>query len=222
VLSIPEQLEHWPLSRLIEYARNPRKNDHAVDMVAAAIHEFGFRVPVIARSDGTVVDGHLRLKAARKLGLETVPVLLADDLTDIQIKAFRLSVNKLAELAGWDEELLALELADLDAAGFDLELTGFNEEEIGHWLSEVLDNPADETNKQPADAGDDDIPPAPVNPVSRSGDVWLIGRHRLVCGDAADTGVIATLMQGQQANLLFTSPPFYERDPVKTLGPGFF
>jgi hypothetical protein len=120
----------WPLERLIDYARNPRKNDHAVDRVAAAIKEFGFRVPIIAKSDGLVVDGHLRLKAARKLGLVEVPVVLADDLTDAQVKAFRLSVNRMAELAEWDSELLALELGELGELGFDLDLTGFGEDEI--------------------------------------------------------------------------------------------
>jgi hypothetical protein len=122
--------ETWPLERLIDYARNPRKNDHAVDRVAAAIKEFGFRVPIIAKSDGLVVDGHLRLKAARKLGLVEVPVVLADDLTDAQVKAFRLSVNRMAELAEWDSELLALELGELGELGFDLDLTGFGEDEI--------------------------------------------------------------------------------------------
>jgi hypothetical protein len=122
--------ELWPLERLIDYARNPRKNDHAVDRVAAAIKEFGFRVPIIAKSDGLVVDGHLRLKAARKLGLVEVPVVLADDLTDAQVKAFRISVNRMAELAEWDNELLALELGELGELGFDLELTGFGEGEI--------------------------------------------------------------------------------------------
>ena len=122
--------ELWPLERLIDYARNPRKNDHAVDRVAAAIREFGFRVPIIAKSDGLVVDGHLRLKAAKKLGLETVPVMLADDLTDAQIKAFRISVNRMADLAEWDNELLALELGELGELGFDLDLTGFAADEI--------------------------------------------------------------------------------------------
>ena len=120
------QHETWPIDKLIEYARNPRKNDHAVDRVAAAIREFGFRVPVVAKSDGTVVDGHLRLKAAKKLGLTEVPVVLADDMTDLQIKAFRLSVNKIAELAEWDDELLALELGELHAADFDMALIGFD------------------------------------------------------------------------------------------------
>jgi ParB-like chromosome segregation protein Spo0J len=120
------QHETWPIDKLIEYARNPRKNDHAVDRVAAAIREFGFRVPVVAKSDGTVVDGHLRLKAAKKLGLTEVPVVLADDMTDLQIKAFRLSVNKMAELAEWDDELLAIELHELNAADFDMALIGFD------------------------------------------------------------------------------------------------
>ena len=120
------QHETWPIDKLIEYARNPRKNDHAVDRVAAAIREFGFRVPVVAKSDGTVVDGHLRLKAAKKLGLTEVPVVLADDMTDLQIKAFRISVNKMAELAEWDDELLAVELGELNAADFDMALIGFD------------------------------------------------------------------------------------------------
>ena len=122
--------ETWPIEKLIEYARNPRKNDHAVDRVAAAIREFGFRVPVVAKSDGTVVDGHLRLKAAKKLGLTEVPVVLADDMTEIQIKAFRLSVNKIAEIAEWDDDLLALELGELHAADFDMALLGFDAGEL--------------------------------------------------------------------------------------------
>ena len=124
------QHETWPIDKLVEYARNPRKNDHAVDRVAAAIREFGFRVPVVAKSDGTVVDGHLRLKAAKKLGLTEVPVVLADDMTDLQIKAFRLSVNKMAELAEWDDELLAIELHELNAADFDMALLGFDASEL--------------------------------------------------------------------------------------------
>jgi ParB-like chromosome segregation protein Spo0J len=123
--------ETWPIDRCVDYARNPRKNDHAVDKVAAAIREFGFRVPIVAKSDGLVVDGHLRLKAAKKLGLTEVPVILADDMSEAQIKAFRLSVNKVAELAEWDNELLGLEIMDLKEMGFDLELTGFDADEIG-------------------------------------------------------------------------------------------
>ncbi len=132
-----QQLEQWPVSDLIEYARNPRKNDHAVDKVAAAIREFGFRVPILAKSDKTVVDGHLRLKAAKKLGLETVPVMLCDDMTDAQIKAFRISVNRVAEFAEWDDELLRVEFAELGDLGFDLELTGFSLDEIADVRMEI-------------------------------------------------------------------------------------
>jgi ParB-like chromosome segregation protein Spo0J len=124
------KFETWPIERLIEYARNPRKNDHAVDKIAGAIKEFGFRIPVVAKSDGLVVDGHLRLKAAKKLGLTEVPVILADDMTEVQIKAFRISVNRMAEFADWDNEMLALELAEIGELGFNLDLTGFTAEDI--------------------------------------------------------------------------------------------
>ena len=128
--------ETWPIEKFVEYVRNPRKNDHVVDRIAAAIREFGFRVPMIVKSDGTIVDGHLRLKAAKKIGLTELPVVLADDLTPQQVKAFRLSVNKMAELAGWDEDMLRLELRELGDMGFDLELTGFGLDEVGTMILE--------------------------------------------------------------------------------------
>lgn len=131
-----QAVEQWAIGRLIPYAGNPRKNDMAVDRLAAAIQEFGFRVPILAKSDGSIIDGHLRLKAAQKLAMETVPVLLADDMTDVQIKAFRLSVNKMAELAGWDNDLLRVELSELGELGFDLDLTGFSMGEISGILLE--------------------------------------------------------------------------------------
>jgi hypothetical protein len=124
------KLEQWKTEKLVDYARNPRKNDHGVDRLAAAIKEFGFRVPIVAKSDGLVVDGHMRLKAAKKLGMETVPVLLADDMTDAQIKAFRLSVNKMAELADWDVDLLRIEIDELQGINFDFGAVGFDEAEI--------------------------------------------------------------------------------------------
>ena len=150
------QHETWPIDKLIEYARNPRKNDHAVDRVAAAIREFGFRVPVVAKSDGTVVDGHLRLKAAKKLGLTEVPVVLADDMTDLQIKAFRLSVNKIAELAEWDDELLAIELHELNAADFDMALLGFDAGELSAamGLDSLLPEEAPESSSKEIDPDD--------------------------------------------------------------------
>ena len=133
------KIEQWPIEKCIEYARNPRKNDHAVDRMAAAIREFGFRVPILAKSDKTVVDGHLRLKAAKKLGLEEVPVLLCDDMTDIQVRAFRLSVNKVSEFADWDDEMLRVELDALGVDGFDLELTGFSLDDVATLLIDGSD-----------------------------------------------------------------------------------
>lgn len=123
-------VEQWHIDKLIPYARNPRKNDEQVDRMASAIQEFGFRIPIVARSDGSVVDGHLRLKAARKLGLTEVPVALADELTPSQVKAFRLLANQSANWAEWDTDLLKLELEELKADGYDMEMTGFDEGEL--------------------------------------------------------------------------------------------
>ena len=190
--------ETWPIDRCIGYARNPRKNDHAVDKVASAIREFGFRVPIVAKSDGTVVDGHLRLKAAAKLGLTEVPVILADDLTDAQIKAFRLSVNKVSEFAEWDIGLLKLEFEDLEADGFDLTLTGFD---LGEIAALTLD--ATEGLTDP-----DAVPDAPAVPVTVLGDVWLLGRHRLMCGDSTSIDAVERLMDGQKPNTMVTDPPY--------------
>lgn len=190
--------ETWPIDRLIEYARNPRKNDHAVDQVAAAIREFGFRVPVVAKSDGTVVDGHLRLKAAKKLGLTEIPVVLADDMTDAQIKAFRLSVNKVAEFADWDVDLLKLEFAELNEMDFDLSLTGFDLDEINSFLVDPTEGLTDE----------DEVPDAPDDPVTVEGDVWRLGKHRLVCGDSTNADDVAKALNGIEPHLMVTDPPY--------------
>lgn len=199
-----QQLEHWPLDRLIEYARNPRKNEHAVDRVASAIHEFGFRVPVVAKSDGTVVDGHLRLKAARKLKLDTVPVLLADDMSEAQIKAFRLSVNRMAELAEWDEELLALELQELQDLDYDLDLTGFDEDELNRLLGLTEAEEAGEGLTDP-----DEAPEVQAEAITQPGDVWLLGKHRLLCGDSTRLDEVERLVgAGIQVDMLLTDPPY--------------
>src|SRR3954449_2425806 len=154
----PPQIQIWPIDKLVFYVRNPRKNDAAVDRMCGSIREFGFKIPVLARSDGEVVDGHLRLKAARKLGITEVPVILCDEWTPAQVKAFRLMVNRSVTWADWDEELLALELQGLNAADFDLDLTGFNPKE----LDDLLALPEEEKNNE--------APPVPENPVSRPGD----------------------------------------------------
>src|SRR3979411_622499 len=157
-----QHIQNWPIDKLVFYARNPRKNDSAVDRMCGSIREFGFKVPVLARSDGEVIDGHLRLKAARKLGITDIPVILCDEWTPAQVKAFRIMVNRSVAWADWDDELLAQELKEIEKSGFDLGLTGFDRKEIDDLLA-ALDG--DETA--------DDVPPAPVDPISRTGDLWL-------------------------------------------------
>jgi DNA modification methylase len=206
---------------LIDYARNPRKNDHAVDRMAAAIVEFGFRIPVVARSTGEVVDGHLRLKAARKLGLKTVPVVLSDELSDVQIKAFRLIANRSVSWAQWDEELLSLELAELSEAGYDLGLTGFSSEEIEELLAGITEDPATEdeaaAGSESSNADEDDVTP-PTVAVTRPGDLWLLGEHRLLCADSSDAAAVARLLEGDRAHLVFTSPPYANQRDYTTGG----
>lgn len=193
------QFETWSIDRLIEYSRNPRKNDHAVDKIAGAIKEFGFRVPVVVKSDGLVVDGHLRLKAAKKLGLTEVPVILADDMTEAQIKAFRISVNRMAEFAEWDNDLLALEFSELTDMGFDLDLTGFTADEIAALSPEQID---------PGLTDEDATPEVPEQPVTVLGDVWVLGGHRLMCGDSTSIDAMDKLMAAQKADMVFTDPPY--------------
>src|SRR5215211_2214316 len=127
---IPMEIQIWPIDKLVFYARNPRKNDAAVDRMCDSLREFGFKIPCLVRSDGEVIDGHLRLKAARKLGITEIPVILCDEWTPAQVKAFRLMVNRSATWADWDEDLLAVELLDLETTDFDLALTGFDTKEI--------------------------------------------------------------------------------------------
>ena len=194
----PISLEHWPIDRLVEYARNPRKNDAVVDRMCAAITEFGFRIPIIAKSDGTVVDGHLRLKAARRLGLAEVPVVLADELTDVQIKAFRLLANRSVAWAEWDDELLRLEMAEIEAADFDTALTGFDDSEI----RKLIAGADDDTE------GLDEAPEPPVEPISRPGDLWICGEHRVLCGDATVIAHVEMVLGGELADMCFTDPPY--------------
>ena len=195
-------VETWPIERCIAYARNPRKNDAQVDRMASAIREFGFRIPIVARSDGEVVDGHLRLKAAQKLGLKEVPVALADELTEAQVKAFRILANKSANWAEWEPDMLRLEFEELQAMDFNLEMTGFELPEVEGILSAGGD--AGTEGQTDADA----VPEVQEAPVTREGDVWLLGRHRLMCGDSTDAGSVALLMAGEKADMVFTDPPY--------------
>ena len=196
-----DRLEQWPIERVIEYARNPRKNDHAVDQMAAAIREFGFRIPCVVQSDGRLVDGHLRLKAARQLGLTTVPVVLADDLTPAQIKAFRLLANRSATWAEWDEDLLRLELEELQLSDFDLALTGFDPDE----LAELL---AGEETTTDGQTDDDAVPEVPDQPVSQPGDLWMLGKHRLQCGDATQADAYVQLLGQERVDLIWSDLPY--------------
>src|SRR5712691_2808106 len=156
--------ELWATDQLIPYVRNPRKNDQAVERMEASIREFGFKVPMLIRSDGEIVDGHLRLKAAQKLGIAEVPVILCDDWSPAQVKAFRLLVNRSANWASWDDELLSLEMEELKTLDFDLNLTGFDPPEIDQFLF------------RDADESQDDLAPEPPEiAVTRRGDLWLCG-----------------------------------------------
>ena len=195
------ELHHWPVDKLIPYGRNPRKNDHVIEQMAGAIQEFGFRIPIIAKSTGEVVDGHLRLKAALHLGLETVPVVLADDLTPMQIKAFRILANRSATWADWDEDLLRLELEELQLDDFDLSLTGFDDDE----LLEIM---AGEETTAEGNTDEDAAPEVPVTPVSKSGDVWIMGQHRLLCGDSTDAASYDTLLGNERVAMIFQDPPY--------------
>ena len=191
--------ESWRLDKLVPYARNPRDNDAQVARMAAALREFGFRIPLVVRSDGTVVDGHLRLKAARQLGLAEVPVVLADELSDAQVKAFRLLANRSATWAAWDEDLVALELEELQAMAYDVSHTGFDAAEIDALLAE----PTFEGWTDP-----DEVPEPPAEPVSQPGTVWVLGRHRLMCGDSTQADEVAKLLGAARPHLMVTDPPY--------------
>lgn len=171
------QVDLMPVERLVPYARNPRRNDGAVDAVAASIREFGFRVPVVVDEQLTVLAGHTRLKAARKLGLAQVPVHIAAGLSEAQKKAFRIADNRVGEIAEWDNDMLALELEDLRMADFDLGTLAFDEGEVERIMAE-----ASATTEGLTDP--DDAPEPQAEAITKPGDVWVMGRHRIVCGDS--------------------------------------
>ena len=177
------------IDEIIPYENNPRNNDEAVDYVAKSIEEFGFKVPIILDKNNIIVTGHTRLKAAKKLGLKEVPTIMADDLTDEQIKAFRLADNKVSEYATWNDDLLNIELQDLDIDmsdfGFDIDI---EEEE-----TEIVE---------------DEVPDVPEEPKAKLGDIYQLGNHRLMCGDSTSEEDVAKLMNGVKADMVFTDPPY--------------
>jgi DNA modification methylase len=191
-----QQIEIWKIDRLVFYAKNPRKNDAAVDSMCSSIREFGFKIPCLVRSNGEVVDGHLRLKAARKLGITEIPVILCDEWSPAQVKAFRLMVNRSVTWADWDEELLAQELQEIQELDFDLSFTGFDTHEIDSLLA------FDDEEKANA------APPLPESPVSRLGDLWILNRHRLLCGDATSAEAVTRLLGERKPRLMVTDPPY--------------
>jgi len=216
--AMARRIELWPLDRLIPYARNARTHsDEQVAQIAASIVEFGFCNPILVDSRNGIVAGHGRLLAARRLGLDEVPVIVLDHLSETQRRAYLLADNRLSELAGWDSDLLALELKELTDAGFDATLAGFDQKELDDFLASLeLEEEAE------AEEAEDLIPAAPYQPVTQPGDVWWIVPHRLICGDCRDRNVIARLFEGRKANVVVTSPPYAsqrEYDPASGFKP---
>lgn len=184
------------ITNLKAYENNPRINDAAVNAVAASIKNFGFKVPIIVDKNNIIVAGHTRLRAAKKLGIEKVPVIVADDLTPEQVKAFRVADNKTAELAYWDFDKFEAELKELSDADLD-----FSMEDFGFDLSEF---------EEPQEVIEDEAPEVDEDsePITQLGDIWQLGEHRLMCGDSTDAGTVAILMDGKKADLFLTDPPY--------------
>ena len=190
-----------PLERLIPYARNPRKNESAVATVAASLREFGWRQPIVVDEEMVILAGHTRLEAARQLGLASAPVHIARGLTPAQARAYRLMDNRASENAEWDEALLGLELGDLQGDGFDLALTGFDDDELNRLLAGLGDDQIDRD-------GEDDVPDTPADPVSRPGDLWILGPHRLICGDSTVATDVERALGGVTPLLMVSDPPY--------------
>lgn len=193
------QIYDKPLGWLTPYENNPRNNDEAVDPVANSIKEFGFKVPIVATSDGEIINGHTRWKAAKKLKLKTVPVIIADDLTEEQVRAFRLADNKVAEIAQWDIELLLSEIESVD--NLDMTLFGFTDSDY------TLDDFEDEETG--TDISEDEIESEGDSVSSvEYGDIYQLGRHRLMCGDSTSAGDMKELVNGEKIDLYVTDPPY--------------
>ena len=197
------QIQNVPITSVKPYEKKPRFNDDAVDAVAKSIKEFGWQQPIVIDSEMVVIAGHTRLKAAERLGLTEVPVIVADNLTPEQVKAYRIADNKIGELAEWNYDLLPFEIKDLQDANFDLSLLGFDTDE----LDKLLNGDAD---KQVAtgETSPDAVPEAPEVAVSVRGEVYQLGEHRLMCGDSTDAADTAKLMGEDKAILYLVDPPY--------------
>jgi DNA modification methylase len=196
------RVEMWNIADVKLYPHNPRQNDRAVDAVAASIREFGFRQPLVVDREGIIVVGSTRYKAALKLTLKKIPVHVAEGLTPAQLKAYRIADNKTAEIAEWDYALLVQELAELQKADFDLDLVGFSSEELQDLFQTEIESGLTDP---------DAIPEPPDEPVTRAGDLWLLGQHRLLCGDAAKAEDVDRLLDGARVQLVNTDPPYNVR-----------
>jgi len=193
------KIELRKLSTRKPYPGNPRQNDEAVAAVAGSIQEFGFRQPIVVDANGTIICGHTRWKAAQKLGLEKVPVHVAEDLSPEQIKAYRIADNQTASLAEWDYDLLPIELADLQACNYDLGLLGFDQDELAKLLGGDL---------QEGLCDPDEVPAPPDEAITSPGDLWVLGNHRLLCGDSSKPGDLDRLLYGATIHLVNTDPPY--------------
>jgi DNA modification methylase len=194
------QIELLLVSSLIPYARNSRTHsDEQVTQIAASIREFGFTNPVLIDANGTIIAGHGRVLAAKKLGLIEVPCLRLGHLTPSQIRAYVIADNKIALNAGWDDEMLKAELLTLQEEGFNTDLTGFSDDELNALLTvETVEGETDP----------DEVPEPPVEPITKLGDIWILGNHRLMCGDSTSIDAVQKLMDGSKADMVFTDPPY--------------
>jgi len=193
------QIELRPLDQIKPYPGNPRQNDEAVDAVAASLKEFGFRQPIVVDAEGVIIVGHTRYKAAQKLGLDRVPVHVATDLSPAQVKAYRIADNQTASIAEWDYELLPIELSALQEMNFELGLLGFDQEE----LQRIMSGDVTEGLTDP-----DDVPAPPDEAITKPGDLWILGNHRLLCGDSSKPADVDRLLDGAVIHLVNTDPPY--------------
>ena len=195
------KVEYKKISDLIPYVNNTRTHsDTQVLQIASSIKEFGFTNPILIDDEGGVIAGHGRIMGAKKLGLDEAPTITLKGLTESQRKAYIIADNKLALNSGWDEELLKVELQALDEIDFDLSVIGFDEDELSSYL--------DDTELTEGLTDEDDVPEPPEKPVTREGDVWLLGKHRLMCGDSTSVDAVEKLMDGHKADMVFTDPPY--------------
>lgn len=200
------QIEMMPTARLVPYARNARTHsDQQVAQIAASMAEFGFVNPILIGDDDVIIAGHGRLMAAQRLGMTDVPTIVLGHLTDAQRRALVIADNKIGDNAGWDDARLLQELQALQDEGFDLDLLGIPDDELAALLAVAEDRP--EISDEAADA----IPEPPAEPITRPGDIWALGKHRLCCGDATNPAAVTKLMRGDEATLMFTSPPYAQQ-----------